>query len=373
MSLEGQHSSLQVELYPWPLSWREVKTIWAASDWSQLFGPRASSLKGVGELWLNDDRPAGSAVSQGPLAGRLLAELISAAPAQVLGPRWAPLGRLPLLLKFIATADWLSVQVHPARGPKVKFEAWHILSARGEENLVLGLRPGLDRPAVEEATRSGGWRQSLNFVSPRAGQSFYVPAGLIHALGPGLVLFEIQQNEDITFRFYDWDRLDSAGQPRQLHLTEALAAMRPELSSSQPTRPISLACPGGRRTYLVACRFFLLCRLDLNQPHQAETGEELSFLTCLQGSGTILGRHQRVRLAPGSTVLLPAGLGEYRIEPEGQLSLLESSAPDLASRVIAPLRSAGFSQEEILGLAGQQGPTELGPALATAFGTAAGR
>ena len=317
-----------LELYPWPLSPRQVKTIWAGSDWSALFGAEEGGLAGVGELWLNDDRPGGSVVAQGPLAGRDLSDLVSSAPQAVLGPKWAALGRLPILLKFINTAEWLSVQVHPKAGPeKTKNEAWHFLTAADEAQVILGLRPGLDQAAVRRAVEKGCWTDILNYAPARAGQSLFTPAGLIHAIGPGVLIFEIQQNIDVTYRLYDWDRLGPDGRPRGLHTDQALAALKPELGGGEPLEATSFECPGGAQTDLVASPFFTLSRLELAEPYEADTrGEDFMLLTGLEGRGLVRGGGRETIISPGATILLPAGLGRWCIKPEGDTVLLASSA-----------------------------------------------
>lgn len=338
---------MALNLYPLPLSWRAVFPLWGSADWSELTGRAAPELAGAGELWLNDDRPGGSRVLAGELAGSGLDELVARAPEEILGPAWAATGRFPLLLKFIKPDEWLSVQVHPDEGQgRSKHEAWYVLAARSGAEIVLGLRPGLGPEDLAREMDRGRWSEILQFWPAAAGQSFCVPAGLVHALGPGLLLFEIQQNQDITFRFHDWDRLGPDGRPRPLHRAEALAALRPGLRGG-PVGQLSLALAGGRRTFLAAGPHFLLCRLELEASLPGRTGGRFLLLTGLKGRGLISGGGRETDIGPGQTVLIPAGLGEYEIRPLNRLVLLESSVPDLNRDVVEPLRLAGRSESEI--------------------------
>ncbi len=356
---------MAVELYPFPLSWRAVYPLWGGEDWTALTGRPAPELRGAGELWLNDDRPGGSRVLAGQSAGLGLDELIAAAPGEVLGPLWAAERRFPLLLKFLKPDQWLSVQVHPEAGPdKTKYEAWHILQADPGAEIVLGLKPNLGLRDLKTAAESGRLPDILNFCPIAAGENYFVPPGAVHALGPGLLLFEIQQNNDVTYRFYDWDRTDRHGRPRKLHLSEALETVRLEFDPGRAIEPLAAPIRGGRRLFLAAGRFFLLCRLELEAGFSGHTeGRRFILLTGLSGRGLVLGNGVETKIGPGETVLIPAGLGRFEIMPQERLILLESSTPDLARDVVAPLRAAGFNDEAIASLAGECGLKELGPAL----------
>ena len=354
--------------YPLILSARPKRCIWGGPDWAGLAGPEPTGEPPLGELWLNDDRPGGSRILNGPLGGLGLDRLVEENPEEVLGLGPAGPGRFPILIKFLNAAAWLSVQVHPDNekyGPQgSKAEAWHILKSPEEPCLILGLKPGTDPGRLRRAVREGGLEGLLNRSSVRSGQTLFIPGGLIHSIGPGLLLFEIQQNNDITYRFHDWDRLDETGRPRPLHLEESLEAARPGLPPAAPIQTITLAELGGRRTYLTACSHFLLCLLEL-EGAAAGRPERKGFvlLTGLEGRGRIEGGGSSAELGPGATVLIPACLKDYRIVPQGRLRLLESTYPDLARDLIGPLKKAGIQDRLILGLAGPEGPRELGPDL----------
>lgn len=348
-------------VYPYLLKPKAVFPIWGSPDWSLLDGLDPEGLSGAGELWLNDDREGGARIANGPLAGWSLKRLLAEYPEPVLGPDQAPTGRLPVLLKFINPAKWLSVQVHPDEGPaRSKYEAWHILAAPQGAEIVLGTRPGIGPEKLARAVAAGKVPEVIRFAGVAPGESYFIPAGLVHALGPGVFLFEIQQNADITYRFYDWDRLDAEGNPRPLHIRPALAAFRPDLAGISAVAPLRTEVPGGTRAYLTGCRHFLLTRLDLTGPHQTTTDDRHPIhLTCLAGSGTVSGNGRETAFGPGRTVLLPAALGDCEIIPDGRLTVLESLAPDLDLDLIEPLTRAGYSRSEIAALAGPLGEREL--------------
>jgi len=344
------------------LSGTPVVNLWGNRDWSGLLERGLPDLPPVGELWLNDDRQGGSKVVEGPLAGMGLKELISLAPKEILGPVWAPAGRFPILIKFLNPAQWLSIQVHPQEGLSGgKTEAWHILRAEPGARLIVGLKAGLGRSDLVRAADQGQWPDILNYHPVQAGQTLFISPGQVHSIGPGLLLFEIQQNNDITYRLYDWDRLAPDGLPRPLHLAQAQAAVRYDLAPAGPVKTQTLDCLGGQRTYLTACRHFLLCRLELEAVFKGRTqGRRFFLLTVLQGRGQVAGGGGRFDLKKGDTVLVPAGLGDFQVRPQKRLVLLESSAPDLVEEVVSPLKAAGLSDQAILGLAQEQGAQELG-------------
>ena len=354
--------------YPLLLSARAKQCLWGNPDWAGLADLALPDDPPVGELWLNDDRPGGSRVLNGPLAGTGLDRLVEENPRAVLGSAWAGGGRFPILIKFLNTSRWLSIQVHPDAerygAERSKAESWHILKAPAEPSLIMGLKEGTDRRKLKGAIRKNRIEKTLNRFPVRPGQTLFIPGGLVHSLGPGLLLFEIQQNNDITFRLHDWNRLDGAGKPRPLHVEKSLEAIRYDLPPARPNRTVTLDCPGGTRTYLSACSHFMLSRLDLDGEHPGRTREEsFLLLTALRGRGLVEGQGERVELEPGGAVLIPAALDKYRIIPDKRLTVLESRAPDLVQDLVGPLKEAGIQDQTILGLAGPRGRGEIGPAL----------
>jgi mannose-6-phosphate isomerase len=223
----------------------------------------------VGEAWLVSDHALhSSTVAAGPLAGTTLRQLMAERAAEMLG---RPAGRFPLLVKVLDAREDLSVQVHPddelartwAAGEGGKTEAWVIEEADAGAALYLGLKPGFDKAALARELLAGTAPLCLRRYEPRPGECYFVPAGAVHALGAGLVLLEVQQTSDATFRLYDWGRVDAAGRPRPLHLEAGLACVKEAPPGAGP-RPPGPERDGWRE--LVTCPFFSIHSAPLAGP-----------------------------------------------------------------------------------------------------------
>jgi mannose-6-phosphate isomerase len=286
----------------------------------------------IGEAWIVDE---GNRVAAGSDAGRTLAELAAEREAALLGRRAvARTGtRFPLLIKLLDTADWLSVQVHPddegaARlegpGHVGKTEAWHILAADEGSRIVCGFRPGTTPEQVAAAVRAGAILDLAQTQAVRPGETVYIAAGTIHALGPGLLLYEVQQTSDLTYRVYDWDRPQAAG--RALHLDRALAVMRPTATGEVRPPPDPAA---GDRQELVACPFFRLeALLAGDRPVALDTaGETFHAVTATAGGLRLEGDGWSEALDRYETVVVPAAAGAYRAAPVGGGGALVASVP----------------------------------------------
>jgi mannose-6-phosphate isomerase len=256
------------------------------------------SEKPIGEVWLTGD-------SNRTCGGGTIGEL---------------LGHSPLLVKFIFTSERLSVQVHPddaqaaARGyANGKTEMWHVLRAEPGACVAIGLREKVTRERLREAALSGEIVDLLDWRPARAGDSFFVPAGAVHAIGSGLALCEVQQNSDITYRLYDY------GRPRELHLEDALAValLAP---FSQPPSPEGAA---GRRV-LASCAYFHTELIDLSSPlRYRPDATRANILVFLEGEGELCGS----RFAPGHAWIVPACSRPFDIKPDGCARLLRIYAP----------------------------------------------
>lgn len=319
----------------------------------------------VGEIWLNADQEGEAEVQNGPLAGTPLTRLVLDRP-WLLGEAAGPGAGFPFLLKFLHTGENLSVQVHPddeaARNlegaASGKTEAWHILAAEPGARLYLGFKPGVDRETVEAA--GPGIVELLNQVEPRPGQTFFVPAGMVHAVGAGVSLFEIQQNADITFRLYDWGRRGAQGRARPLHTQKALSSLNFSLGPAQPLLGLGTDQGTSRVTTLALSRYFALTRVAPRGRWESRVGgDRFLMLTVIRGQGRLAAPGGfSVELDLGRTILLPAGLGGFSVEGERGLALLAAIMPALNEEV-GRLVAAGFGPAEIEALAGPARPNEL--------------
>lgn len=286
----------------------------------------------IGEAWIVHEH---NRVLEGPWAGLTLAQVATQAGAGLLGSAGLAGGglRFPLLIKLLDCADWLSVQVHPndqqaqrlaGPGQLGKTEAWHILQADPQARVIAGVKPGTSATQLAQAIRQGSildWAQTHPVV---AGDTVMMPAGTLHALGPGLLLYEVQQSSDITYRVYDWNRPASAG--RTLHLEESVAVTDPQAHGQVIHLP-QLA-PTDQRE-LVRCPYFVLEVLQSDHPPLEGHPRQLSFhiLTLTQGRARLDCQGQSLMLEPFSTVVIPAQVDHYQLTPQPQFSALRAWVP----------------------------------------------
>jgi mannose-6-phosphate isomerase len=272
-------------------------------------------------------------IANGPLAGRTLADASLDLGEALLGKNSLQLTgkRFPLLIKLLDCAQWLSLQVHPndeqaqrLEGPGFfgKTEAWHIIAAEKDAQLIAGLQPNTTAEQVTKAIRNQTITECAQYHTVQKGDSIYMPPGTIHALGPGLLLYEVQQTSDLTYRVYDWGRPETAN--RKLHIDKSLAVVNPE-ASSLPV-PLNLD-PATNQKVLVSCPYFTLEYIRGTEgPVHGDT-QELSFhaLTVIEGQTSIQAGAETISLKRFDTILIPASCGEYTIQPQGACTLLKSS------------------------------------------------
>jgi mannose-6-phosphate isomerase len=297
----------------------------------------------VGEAWvLSDCGGHVSHVCGGPFDGATLRDLLERHGRRVVGRPLAAGERFPLLLKFLDARDTLSVQVHPddekarplqSRG---KTEAWVILESEPGSRLYAGLRPGIGPECVRQALAGGSVPECLHSFEARPGDCVFLPAGVVHAIGAGLVLFEVQQTSDLTYRLHDWDRIDAVtGRPRPLHIDDALACTDFDRGPSEPVRPVVEAGGPARRERLVACDHFQLWRWRATRPFTAGAAGTCRVLVGADGRATVHARGGEEPLGPGDVMLLPAELGPVLVVPEEAarpVTVLECGLPDEAQQ-----------------------------------------
>ena len=280
----------------------------------------------IGEAWIVFED---SVVIAGGWAGRTLGDATAVLGADLLGDNvQGETGlRFPLLVKLLDSSDWLSVQVHPndeqARsfeGPEHfgKTEAWHVLEADPDAQVVYGHKRGIDHAELDQLVRTGALETALNFRQVQAGDTLFTPAGCVHAIGPGLFIYEVQQTSDITYRLYDWNRPQSAG--RELHLEKGLDVVG-DCSSEDSDRVSS-------GPSLVECPYFALDRVSTSSVMTLNT-EHRSFhaVTVTDGSAYISAGEWSVPVLELESVVVPASTGTYDVVPEAMCTLLISRVP----------------------------------------------
>ena len=236
-------------------------------------------------------------------------------------------------MKLLDAQKTLSLQVHPAdaRAARLdppdlgKTEAWYILEAAPGSLIYAGLKPGIDRPQLAAAIEEGSCQECLNAVSPSPGDCVFIPAGTVHAIGAGLLVAEIQQSSDVTYRLYDWDRAGPDGKKRPLHVEKAMECIDFALGPIEPQRPSPTDRPQASR--LVECEKFVWDRWEFDVPFSAGGDDRCHILTVLQGAIEVEGDPAGCELPRGGTVLLPASVGSVRLPPRGKTVLLDAFLP----------------------------------------------
>ncbi|HEV3138576.1 MAG TPA: type I phosphomannose isomerase catalytic subunit [Pirellulales bacterium] len=299
----------------------------------ETLGKALGAFHDYAESWEVVDHGADqSVVANGPLAGRTLGELVRQHGRELLG-RHAGVKQFPLLFKFLDAHDRLSIQVHPddARAARLdppdlgKTEAWVILAAEPGSFLYAGLRRGFDRAALEREVARDTCELCVERIEPRAGDCFFLPAGVVHALGPGLLVAEIQQASDTTYRLYDWSRRGPDGQPRPLHVAEALEAIDYERGPVAAQQPQPTARSGVEK--LVACEQFVLDRWRLFGVAEAGGDDRSHIISVLEGAVEIEGDPAEQPVERGGVVLLPAEVGPVGVKARGATVLLDAYLP----------------------------------------------
>jgi mannose-6-phosphate isomerase len=286
----------------------------------------------IGEAWLLSDREEhASRVADGPLAGRTIAELMADQPDALMGTLAGRHRRFPLLLKFLDAREMLSVQVHPSDahsellppGETGKTEGWVVLKAGPRSRVYAGLKEGTTASTLREALAEGDPSAQLAGFTPKPGDAILVQAGTVHSLGGDVVVFEVQQNSDVTFRLYDWKHVDVAtGQPRALQVEQALAC------ADFATGPVATAASAPdeaspARELLLRCDQFFVSRLRAQASVTVGASDAPRVLVCLEGSGQIRHEGGVCAVRRGDVVLLPAALGVCVFEPKDGVTLLE--------------------------------------------------
>jgi mannose-6-phosphate isomerase len=286
------------------------------------------------ESWeLVDHGTDQSVVRDGPLGGVTLHELVTEHGRALLG-KHAPQTQFPLLFKFLDAGRNLSVQVHPndqqaARltpPDRGKTEAWIVMHAEPGSQIYAGLQPGVDRAQLQQAIAEGTADRCLHALEPAVGDCLFIPAGTVHAIGAGLVIAEIQQSSDTTFRLYDWNRVGADGQPRPLHVQQALGVIDFDRGPVRVSSPVATdtAC----RQQLISCDKFRVDRWQCQSARSLGGDNRCHLIVPLQGRVSLERDACPDPLQPGQMVLLPAAAGTVQLQPDGPVTLLDIYLPD---------------------------------------------
>lgn len=300
------------------------RLIWGGRRLGALLEKPLGDGEDYAESWeVSDHGGDVSRVADGPFQGTTLHELVRNRGRELLGPRLADRSQFPLLVKFLDAHQVLSVQVHPddalARAltdDNGKTETWIIIHADPGSVIYAGLKAGVDRARFAAALASkGGVEPLLHRFEPKAGDSVLIPAGTVHAVGAGIVLAEIQQMSDTTFRVYDWGRVGPDGKPRALHIEQALRAIDFERGPVDPIVPEVESIEGGTRERLATCPYFEIERWSLDGPARLGSFDRFTIVMGIAGRSDVEHGGRSVPLRLGQTLLLPAAAGPCVVTP----------------------------------------------------------
>ena len=304
-------------LYPLFLSGVTKSPIWGGTRLPREWNKCAPDQKTVGESWeLTVRKKEMSVVQNGQLAGKTVGELMYSFPCELMGKTAMADGEFPLLVKLIDAADRLSVQVHPddsyaayVENDRGKTEMWYIVDAEEDAEIICGLSDGFDNAAFVSALESGKLMSALKVQKVKAGETYFIPAGLPHAIGKGILIAEIQQNCDLTYRVYDYDRRGADGSPRELHIDKACDVIRPFTETEIDAIRYSRGLPLSRDEVLADCGYFRVEKQSLSQnAYKLPQNGYLRHLLCIAESGTLECDGITYPFSRGDSILLPANL-----------------------------------------------------------------
>jgi len=318
----------------YPLKFKPVfrEKIWGGQKMKTSLGLDISSGTSIGEAWMLSGVPgSGTVVRNGFLEGNELNELLEIYMDELVGEKTfiKHKEQFPILIKFIDANDWLSVQVHPddilaaKRGLNGgKTEMWYVLDSQPGAELISGFNRKINREFYNKNVGEKTLKNILNFEPVAAGDVFYIPAGRVHALGPGILLAEIQQTSDTTYRIYDWDRVDDQGKPREMHQGPAMDAIDFDVPSSYRS---NYTMAKNRSVNLVQCPYFQTNILDFNLPVLKDYSELDSYVIfiCTEGSAEIVSASGKESISKGEVLLIPAILDKIALAPKPSCRILE--------------------------------------------------
>ena len=327
---------------PWyPLKFEPIYQyrIWGGRRLSKhLSAPLPGDDDPIGEAWLlsdRDDHP--SRVANGPFKGWTIDQLLKESPEQLLGELASRFRRFPLLLKFLDARELLSVQVHPSdrqtdylpAGERGKTEAWVVLEAGPKSRVYAGLQEGATRDDLLLALANKSVADHLASFSPLPGDAVFLPAGIVHSLGD-LVVFEVQENSDVTFRLYDWDHIDAkTDKPRDLQVEQAMACLDFAQTNVGPVTPVVETTTPVLRERIFDCEHFVLWRLCGELLFEVGAVGIPRVLVCLDGEGQLEHNGGVYAVNKGDVLLLPAVVGMCSFQPHGAVCLLEIALPEV--------------------------------------------
>ena len=292
----------------------------------------------IGEAWLLSDRDDhASQVAEGPLKGRMIGQLLKQFPEQMLGKLVHHFERFPLLLKFLDAQEMLSVQVHPTKantnllpaGETAKSEAWVVLEVGAQSRIYAGLKVGTTAADLRRGLANGTVVEQLAGFTPEPGEGVFIKAVTVHSLGGNVVVFEIQQNSDVTFRLFDWGHVDAVtGKLRELQVDQAMDCIDFAEGPIGTVTPLLESAAPVKREQLFDCEYFRLWRIGGEVPFSVGAVDLPRVLVCIEGGGEIEQGYATYTVGKGDVLFLPAVVGLCTFWPRGAVNLLEIALPE---------------------------------------------
>ena len=329
--------------------------IWGKRSLAPIFPEKTGLSENIGEAWLTDAR---CVIANGPFGAKTLAEAWRAMPAEWKGARCAEMEDFPLLVKFIFPTDKLSIQVHPddayasvheaAAGGRGKTEMWHVVSAEQGAELLLGLKSGVTKKQFAATIGSKSIEELFEVHPVEENNTFFVPPGVPHSIGGGVVVCEVQQYCDLTYRVYDYGRVDGHGKPRELHIEKAMDVIRFGGPRVDRVRPLEWASQKMGISLLAACKYFATEKWRIAELFTAKPKTDaFNLLAFLGGKGKIRWDGGMAHYHQGECWFMPASLHSYELIPdEEETSLIRTFVPDL-DLLRENLRALGVAEGKI--------------------------
>ena len=327
----------KAQLYPLRFDPIYQYRLWGGRRLSRLLSAPLPGDGPIGEAWVLSDRTDHqSVIAIGQLKGQTLGQVMEQFREPLMGKLSSRSRRFPLLLKFLDAHEMLSVQVHPSDDPSelnpagdtAKTEAWVVIEAEKGSHIYAGLRSGTTVGNLRQSLDDGTITDHLVSIAPKAGDAVFIPAGTVHSLGDDVVVFEVQQNSDVTFRLYDWGRIDpETKEPRPLQVDQAFACIEFGASDSGLATPRVETTTPVERERLFDCHAFQLWRVLGQDPFTVGGIAEPRVLVGIEGSGQIMHDGTPYAVGKGDVWLLPAEAGECAFQPSGEVTMLEIAIP----------------------------------------------
>lgn len=324
------------KLYPLKFEPIYQYRLWGGRRLAHLLSKPLPKDEPVGEAWLLSDRKDhASKVVDGPLKGKTITELMQNCPVELMGENRAHYQRFPLLLKFLDCHEVLSVQVHPSdnqtayipQGDTGKTEAWVVLETADDSIIYSGLKKGTTKEELIKSIENNSVSEKLHRFIPKIDDAVFIHSGTVHTLG-GAVVFEVQENSDVTFRLYDWDRKDpKTGKPRELQVENAMACIDYNQVEIGPIIPVK-STEVKNAELLFDNEHFKLWRIESDTQVDVGFKDEPVILVCINGKGTMRYENKDYSISKGEVMLLPAIVGQFELHPNSEITVLQIAIPN---------------------------------------------